>query len=410
MLTRIFNLLGNFFRKTRTIDNQPLNKVSLIVLILIDIFIIVNVFSGLADISRWHISSSEAYPCHREWASYQDQTDLDKDYQIISKNIPQKSSTLRSFAQDYRSRANDRLGKVSQICLNYAQLKDRLRNPESEKITVAIIDQTKNLSQLEETNRQIRAEYDSTLLEKIAGQATEDSINSTPAKQVKQAITRNQQKIAETKQAIATLKQQLLARIESQEFLTLLNDREQYNSLEQQLDQASFWYPVIQFGLQSLFLVPLIAFASIIHWFAQRKGYGLVALISWHLLVIFWIPLILKLFQFLQIGFLFETISNVLKTLFVNLLFFVHYFYILSIPLIGFGIIKFFQRIIFNPKVQAAKRIQKSRCFKCAKKILQIDRYCPHCGEYQYQECPNCHEYTYKFLPHCHQCGHLQEH
>ena len=408
MLTKLFNFLGNFFRKTRTIDNQPLNKVSLIVLILIDLFIVINVFSGLADISLWHISPTEAYPCHREWVNYRNQSAADKDYQIISKNITQRKSTLRSFEQNYQNKADNHLGEVSGACLNYAQLKDRLQNPENEKITVSIASQSKNLSELEEANQKIRAEYDSTLLEKIAGQAAKDSINSTPAEQAKQEIAQNSHQITKIKQAVASLKQQLLAKTESQEFLTLLNNQEQYSLIQKNFDRASFWYPVIQFGLQSLFLLPLIAIASIVHRFAQQKGYGLVSLISWHLLVIFWIPLILKLLQFLQIGFLFEAISNVLKTLFLNLLFVVYYFYILLIPLMGFGIIKFFQRIVFNSKVQAAKRIQESRCVKCAKKIKQIDSYCPHCGEYQYQECSNCHEYTYKFLPYCKQCGHPQ--
>ena len=59
MVSQIYQFLGSFFRKTRTIDNEPLNKVSLIVIILIDIFILVNVFSGLNDISRWYISPSD---------------------------------------------------------------------------------------------------------------------------------------------------------------------------------------------------------------------------------------------------------------------------------------------------------------------------------------------------------------
>jgi predicted RNA-binding Zn-ribbon protein involved in translation (DUF1610 family) len=81
----------------------------------------------------------------------------------------------------------------------------------------------------------------------------------------------------------------------------------------------------------------------------------------------------------------------------------------LLIPLVGFGIIKFFQKIVFNAKVQAASRVQKSCCIKCAKKIKQQDTYCPHCGYYQYIECPSCHNLTYKYLPYCKQCGYSQE-
>ena len=79
------------------------------------------------------------------------------------------------------------------------------------------------------------------------------------------------------------------------------------------------------------------------------------------------------------------------------------------IPLIGFGIIKFFQTIVFNPKGQAANRFQKSRCVECAKKIRPQDPHCPHCGEYQYVECGNCHQLTYKHLSYCKHCGTSQD-
>ena len=135
---------------------------------------------------------------------------------------------------------------------------------------------------------------------------------------------------------------------------------------------------------------------------------GLIALISWHLLVIFFIPLIFKVFEFLQVGALFEFLISIISALFGGLLFLINYVYILIIPLVGFGIIKFFQKFAFNPKNQAATRVQKSECLRCARKIRHHDSHCPHCGYSQYAECPNCHDLTYKNLPYCKQCGHSQ--
>lgn len=88
--------------------------------------------------------------------------------------------------------------------------------------------------------------------------------------------------------------------------------------------------------------------------------------------------------------------------------FLINYVYILLIPLVGFGIIKFFQKFAFNPKNQAATRVQKSECLQCARKIRQQDSHCPHCGYAQYAECLNCHDLTYKNLPYCKQCGQSQ--
>ena len=60
MFAKIKRAFRQFFRKSITINNEPLNKVSLIVIILIDIFILINVFTGLDDISLWHITPSQA--------------------------------------------------------------------------------------------------------------------------------------------------------------------------------------------------------------------------------------------------------------------------------------------------------------------------------------------------------------
>ena len=411
MLNQLRRLLVRLFRKTRTINNEPLNKASLIVIIAIDIFILVNVFTGLDDISRWHISPYQAYPCHSEWKNYRSQTQLDKDYRIIAKflNTNLRRTNQPSFRQQYQKNETEHLGTVSQICLNYADYKDKVRNPANIQIEKNIDSQQKQISQLEKLNRDIRTQYDSTLLEKIAGQPKDQSINLVEAAKAKQELAQNNQKISTLKEQIANLKQQLITKEESVNFIAFLNNQEQFNKIDRQYDQASFWYPSIQLGFQALFLLPLITIGLALHKFAQQKGYGLIALISWHLLVIFCIPLIIKIFEFLQIGIIFKFISDIITTLLGQLLFLVSYVYILLIPLVGFGIIKIFQKIVFNTKIQAANRVQKSQCLRCAKKIRPSDDYCPHCGYYQYIECQNCHQLAYKHLPYCNQCGHSQD-
>ena len=69
MLNRLLRRLRRFFRKSSTVNNEPINKVSLGVIILIDIFILVNVFIGLNDISQWPISPNQEYGCYLTWNS-----------------------------------------------------------------------------------------------------------------------------------------------------------------------------------------------------------------------------------------------------------------------------------------------------------------------------------------------------
>ncbi len=409
MFTQIRRFLRQFFRKSRTINNEPLNTVSLIVIILIDIFILINVFVGLNDISQWYISPAQAYPCYFEWDNYRTTTTQDKNYEVIKSSFPYDTNNQSSFQRTYQEAEENHLGNVSQICLKYGSYKDKINNSANQQ-TIKIIDQKQSrISTLEQNNRNIRAQYDSTLLEEIAGQPRDQSINLVSAKKAKQELDQNNRNIFNLKREISNLKNQLILKPESTEFIEFLKDENTFSSVKNSYQNASFWHPSIQFAFQSLFLLPLIIIALLIHSFTQRKRYGLISLISWHLLIIFFIPLIFKIFEFLQVGAVFQFLLDIISAIFGQLLFLVSYLYILIIPLIGFGIIKFFQRIVFNTKLQAANRVQKSCCIKCARKIKHQDTYCPHCGYYQYIECPNCHSLTYKYLPYCNHCGHSQE-
>ena len=405
MFSRIRRILAQFFSRSRTINNEPLNKVSLIVVILIDIFILINVFTGLDDISRWYINPTEAYPCYSEWQNYRTKTTQDKDYEIVRLSLLDDTNNQLSFQQNYQQAEAGHLGKVSKTCLQYADYKDKINNPEKQQIIKTIDQKQAKIRTLEQTNSTIKTQYDSTLLEKIAGQGREQSINQVSAEKAKQALEKNNRQISTLKQENSTLKNELLTKPESISFIAFLKDDNQFKEVDKGYEQASFWYPSIQLAFQSLFLLPLILIALSVHKFAQRRGYGLISLISWHLLVIFFIPLIVKIFEFLQIGAIFKFLFEIISTIFGGLLFLINYFYILLIPIIGFGIIQFFQKFVFNAKVQAASRVQKSRCVNCAKKIRHLDSYCPHCGYYQYIECQNCHNLTYKHLSYCKHCG-----
>ncbi len=410
MFVKAKRFIGRFFKKSRSVNNKPLNPVSLIVIIIVDLFILFNVFAGLDNISRWHISPSEAYPCISEWESYRDpKQGNDKDYNLIA------AALNNEFRQTALERANlsndkDRLGKVSPICLNYAELKDKVNIPAYRSIEQSIDKKKEKVSSLEQSSASIRSQYDSTLLEKIAGQNSGQSINNVSAEKAKQTLAQNKVSIATLKTEITVLKEGLLEKPESINLIKAIKDDGKYQILTQESQSAAFWYPSIQLVFQALFLLPLLAIALLVHRIAVRRGAGLVALITWHLLVIFFIPLLLKIFEFLQVGVLLQFLIDIIGKLFGGLLFLVSYLYIFIIPLVGFALIKLFQRFTPTSKIQdvMSMRFQNQLCLNCAKRIRPQDAHCPHCGYDQYIECQSCHQPTYKHLAHCKQCGSLQ--
>jgi hypothetical protein len=430
-LKSLGRLWQRFFRKSRMVNSQQvLNIPSLIVLVIVDIFILVNVFFGLNDISSWHLSPYEAYPCYSEWQTYRTDSTAGKDYEMLRRNvfdrfgsglrsfptdvsqIPQSpippQSEIITFRQTYERTGFNRQGRVDQRCLDYAGLKDAIRTSENFQTINTIDGRLERITRLETDNRKIRDQYDSTLLEKVAGQPRNQSINNVSADEAKRKLDANTTEIKQRKQEVTALKQGLLAQPAAQTYLSQLQNADAFNPISQGYKQARFWYPSIKLGLQSLFLVPLIAIAYAIHRFALRKNYGLVALLSWHLLIIALIPALLKVFEFLQVGAIVQWISETVWRLFGGLLFLVSYLQIALIPMAGFLLIKLFQRFSkasIQPQRQAAMRILQSRCLNCGNHIRPDDAHCAHCGYQQYTECPNCHAMTHRHMPHCTHCG-----
>ncbi|MEM9808627.1 MAG: hypothetical protein AAF959_25495, partial [Cyanobacteria bacterium P01_D01_bin.56] len=308
MFSRFLRYLGRFLRRSRTINNEPLNKVSLVVLILVDIVILSNVFIGLNDIAQWPISPSDAYPCYSEWSSYRTSQAENKDFDIIRRAADEnRFDSLRSI---YDRRAVDRLGEVSPVCLQYADVHDAVSQPATTELLKTLDGKERAIASLESSNNTIRQQYDSTLLEEIAGQPRDQSINQTGAAEAKATLEKNNATIETLKAEIAGVRSELVSHPQSAAFLAFLNQDSTFQTVEQGHKKASFWYPTLQLTFQALFLVPLILVTLAVYKLAQRKRYGLVALISWHLLVIFSIPLILRIFEFFQAGVIFSVIFD----------------------------------------------------------------------------------------------------
>lgn len=418
MVSGVRRQFRRFFRQARTINNEPVNRASLVVIILIDLFILFNVFSGLNDISRWPLSPYQAYPCHSDWQGYlapaannglTADADRQRTYDILSRHIPRSGEPPRSVSEHYRQLNQGHLGDVSPICLDYAATADGLNTADNRQIINDIEQAQRTIATLEQENQTIRSQYDSTLLEQIAGQPQDQSINLVEAAQARETLERNQASLTQLRQQVNDWQEQLAETPSSQHFLALLNNQAQFQPLDRGFQRASFWHPTVQLLFQGLFLLPLVALAWVVRRGAERHNYGLVALLSWHLLIIFCIPLVFKLFEVLQVGALFSWLSQVLVTLLGGLLFLINYLYILLVPLIGYGIIKFFQKVVLNPRLQVAGRVQQQKCIRCAKKLRPDDAHCPHCGTHQFVECPHCHQPTYQYLPHCRHCGASQE-
>ena len=138
MLSRLRRSLRRFFNKSRQINHEPINKVSLIVIIIVDLFILFNVFAGLDDISRWPLSPQQAYPCQSSWQLHRQSTAEDKDYNIIREAITPDDPFFQQGQLGYAQLAEGHLGRVSEVCLAYEQAQTGIDTPENKQLAKRI--------------------------------------------------------------------------------------------------------------------------------------------------------------------------------------------------------------------------------------------------------------------------------
>lgn len=407
MFSFIRKISNKLLLKSSYIHHEPINKVSLVILILIDVFVLVNVFSGLNSISQWQLSPSEEFPCFLAYQNYQtaDKKGTTAFNVTTIENLIEQNKSYPSHAVDN----SNRLGLSSNLCTNYTRLSKAINTPANVQLKASIDKQRSEIYSLKQEIQTLQSQYNSTLLEKIAGQASEKSINKVNAERVKSEIERNKKQIANKEKEISDRQTKLIKDPASDAYLKLLNNTSEYEAIEKGYESAEFWYPNKQLLLQTLFLLPLILIAYLWHSASIRKNLGLQALLSWHLLLIFCIPLLIKFFEFIQFGNLLNIGIELIVKLFGGILFVASYALILIIPLLGLGLIKILQRWVFNPRIQAKNRIQKLRCIKCNFQLRLSDEFCPYCSFNQYIDCSNCHHKTYKFTNFCSSCGHKIE-
>lgn len=269
------------WHKLTTNKNKPLTKIILIIIIMVDIFILVNLFEITEKIGKWYLRPNLVYPCNAQWGTYQRDTSTNKDIKIIYQAID-SSNQQQNLEQIFRDQENGRIGSVSQDCLTYAQYYDKVGTLDNRKIIININQAAIKIKNLENKNNTIRSNNNSTNLKNV--------------EQSKQELSQNTAQIVALNREIKHLEQELLIKPESANFIDFITQKNIWEALSQSYKNAVSWYPVIQFFLQALFLIFLISIAFGVRSFAVKANYGLLALVSWHLLVIFTALLGIKFF------------------------------------------------------------------------------------------------------------------
>ena len=405
-MARIKDRFINFKdRLIRINDKEPLSRLSLIVIIIVDLFILSVIFQGLDEHTGQLTSPDEYFPhqcrevfIQKDWMDAVFLARLQElvlsDYNNTSYRYDGELQGAETEIMHPSCRALfERLNKVStDQNLNRLFVDRQTLVKEKEQVTLEL-NKSKNV-------------YDTFLLENIATNGRESS--NLPA--LKDTIDSHSKRIEAVTRQLVEIDEQINGHDLIIALRTMIEEDRQYRErLIDDYKKYQFTYPLKELAWQLLFMLPLFVVFYIWSSRSVRNNNRIQALISTHLLVISFIPIIFKTVEVvldLIPNHFFKDLFKLLKALHIIALW--HYIVIIVAIATGLSAVYFIQKKIFNIQRIQQKRLANKECYACGKKLPNTDTICPFCGVSQFTRCDKCQQETYVAGEYCRHCGHKQ--
>jgi hypothetical protein len=382
---------------TRTGEEQPLHKLALAVVLLLDVFILVSIFDGLDVQGRQLDSPGERLPqvCRtividRTWTT---EVRLDR--------LAAAVSSRRSVYRDPERREPDPLPLCARVLspLYAVAAQDELGE---------LLEQRERLgSELRDSETALAREkgaYDTHLLSALANpRANRPEVEAIVAtvQHRTAAIEAARARLAGI-DAVVRANPQVVALWSALDALGA-SDAAALASEERWLER---WYEVKLLAMQLLFLLPLLGTFAVWHGVSARRGRGLQALVAAHLVVVAAIPLIFRIaeavYEVLPKRFLKRFIELLVSLKLVAIW---HYLVIALGVAAALATVFTIQRWLFSRERLLERRIAKGECQRCGKRLPAGAPACPFCGFGQRRACASCGGRTAVHAPFCSECG-----
>lgn len=383
------------------LNNYPIGKAALTVVLMLDVFILMSIFRGLDDHSDQLASPYDVIPAHcraivvdRTWSP---NNALDKIAQAIPyyKNDPDYRNPLRQ------------LNDVHAACRPLLRMLEGIANDRS--LAASLGKQLRLGTQIGQVNsklEKIRGAYDTSLLETIAQQ---NSANNEVA-ELKARVRELTAKLNQLSKEQRNVAQRIVQAPAIAQLLNLIGEplADAAADLKAELIMLRYWQPVKRLGMELLFLLPLICAFYFWNSRSLRANRPYQTLVSAHLLTVACIPVVFAVFELLHdiIPYrLFTELFDLLREL--NAVAIWHYLMMAVVIAVALALTYLLQMKVFSHQRLIKKRIAKSLCQNCGVGIGPQDNACALCGFKQFKSCDNCAQSTYVFAPFCRECGEL---
>ena len=397
--TKVATLRDHLFRLDK---QEPLNKLSLAVIIALDIFILIVLFNGLSDHTR-QLTSPEEFMPHECRAVYinNDWTETNR----LDEIQPLVLSGYKNVSYRYEGvleRANTQIMHPTCNTL-YKAIKQVADNKELKALFVEreLLQKQRNEINIELSRN--RSTYNTSLLEVIATKRAEHEGLS--------AISTRSQQLSTAQNALAREITTLDKRLNAAPLIvslwqTITANAQIRESLVTEYKHYQYWYALKKLLWQMLFMLPI--FLTFYFWSVHsvKRQHSIQTLIASHLLVVSAIPILLKIIELVLDLIPRHFLKNLFKLLEqLHLIAVWHYFIIIATVAAALFIIYLIQKKIFSQHRTFQLRLMKGACCACGLKLPANTDYCPFCGEVQHKSCPHCHCNTPSHADFCTKCG-----
>jgi hypothetical protein len=372
------------------------------VILFLDVFVLVTIFSGLTD-SASQLATPEdyiPYDCQNFVIGADIKVDSEKLNLVAGRvNMYDTYNPDMKVVEQLQQQANT---KLHPICVELQKNITTIKSSTSLKdFFTKRADLLTQKNSLQYKIDELKRNYDTALLEKIASMQSEA---------VKMQQERNNLivDLNGLDTSIKSVEAQIVATTEYKavwEYI-LGNSANNQKTLENDLAVARFWFPVKRLAMDFAFLLPLLLVMYFWNSRSIRKENGVQMLISSHLLVVVAIPTLWKIIdmviEIIPKKFL-ETVMIWLAAM--KLLAIWYYVLVIVAIFVALGIIYLIQKKFFSRERLLEKRLMKGECLECGKFLPKKSEFCPFCSASQMKDCPSCHKSTHIAGTFCKNCG-----
>jgi len=394
--------MWKWLAKSKTIKNdllnfkdEPLTGLSIVLLIILDIFIFSNVMIGVRGETAKAPYISQYFP-----------HDCVKHFDKAQKNYTDFDSYRYG-----QSRAAHIRPHLSQYCKDLDTKIEAFTLQQSFKNNLKLIRKI-NTSIVQNNNRlkQISKSYNTRLFERIAQMQNNQELNNAKSEYDSLILDNKNLKVELTLiPKVNTLKgYEAYAQYLSATKSAFMEDKKSY----------TFWQPFKAYAHMLVFILPLLVFFGF--WYgrakkrqlAQKEYNPVIKIISAHISLILALPLFwysLTLIYHVLPKTLLKSLVEFLVA--IGLISLLNYFAILLVVLIFGALIYWIQKRTLAKKKSApivknfARMVSLGQCHDCGLKVDYTKPFCPFCGTGLHEECSSCKATMNKYEEFCCECG-----